>query len=364
MRAARLGVADTLDKTGAEPAACNQELIRLAEMDSRIRFRTLLTQASRANISVYPVTPDGLGVFDSPISDKDQAFALTREFRSRDQPRRRACGRLAENTDGLAIVNTNDLSNGMKRIIDDVSAYYLLGYYSTNTRNDGRYRKIEVKLKQPGIHTRARRGYFAPAENAGTAGSKGPPPGTATAAPDAGAEAAFSALTRLKATTPLYTSVVAAGDELHVVVELASSQLSDDRWGQGADVTVMAIGPQARPSMARRPGSMRADGARSFACRSAAPRLPGGECGRPSPRVPRRSRILVDVQPAAGRLLGAPVLYRGTPAATSPLATGRRCAVSPDGTRARRMDRHRLRSIGARRGSSAGTAGRWPCPSP
>ena len=58
---------------------------------------------------------------------------------------------LAENTDGLAIVNTNDLGKGMRRIVDDVSAYYLLGYYSTNTRNDGRYRSIDVKMKPPGL---------------------------------------------------------------------------------------------------------------------------------------------------------------------------------------------------------------------
>ena len=58
---------------------------------------------------------------------------------------------LAENTDGIAIVNTNDLAAGMKRIVDDVSAYYLLGYYSTNTTHDGRYRRIEVKAKTPGL---------------------------------------------------------------------------------------------------------------------------------------------------------------------------------------------------------------------
>ena len=50
----------------------------------------------------------------------------------------------------------------MKRIVDDVSAYYLLGYYSTNTTHDGRYRRIEVKTKPPGLNVRARRGYYAP----------------------------------------------------------------------------------------------------------------------------------------------------------------------------------------------------------
>ena len=73
---------------------------------------------------------------------------------------------LADNTDGIAIVNTNDLAAGMRRIVEDVSAYYLLGYYSTNTAHDGRYRRIDVKLKAPDQRVRARRGYFAPSEGA------------------------------------------------------------------------------------------------------------------------------------------------------------------------------------------------------
>jgi hypothetical protein len=43
-----------------------------------------------------------------------------------------------------------------------MSAYYLPKYYSTNTTHDGRYRRIEVKAKAPGLHVRARRGYYAP----------------------------------------------------------------------------------------------------------------------------------------------------------------------------------------------------------
>ena len=71
---------------------------------------------------------------------------------------------LAENTDGIAVVATNDLAAGLKRVLDDVSAYYLIGYYSTNTKFDGRLRRIEVRVKQPDINVRARRGYMAPTE--------------------------------------------------------------------------------------------------------------------------------------------------------------------------------------------------------
>ena len=82
---------------------------------------------------------------------------------------------LAENTDGFAVVNTNDLGAGLRRISDDVSAYYVLGYYSTNAKFDGKFRRIEVKMRPPGFKVKARRGYFSPPENTA--------PGAPTAGP-------------------------------------------------------------------------------------------------------------------------------------------------------------------------------------
>jgi hypothetical protein len=66
---------------------------------------------------------------------------------------------MAANTDGIAVVATNQIENALKRIVADLSSYYLLGYYSTNTRLDGRFRSITVRVKRPGVQVRARRGY-------------------------------------------------------------------------------------------------------------------------------------------------------------------------------------------------------------
>ena len=52
---------------------------------------------------------------------------------------------LASNTDGMAVI-TNDLRAGLRRVIDDVSAYYVLGYYSTDRNFNGGYRRIDVKV--------------------------------------------------------------------------------------------------------------------------------------------------------------------------------------------------------------------------
>ncbi len=68
---------------------------------------------------------------------------------------------LADNTDGRAIINRNDLATGMKQIIRDASGYYLLGYNSTLAPTDGKFHRIEVEVTRRGVDVRARKGYWA-----------------------------------------------------------------------------------------------------------------------------------------------------------------------------------------------------------
>ena len=59
-------------------------------------------------------------------------------------------------------MSCNDFETAFQRIVDDNSSYYMLGYYSTNERRDGRFRKIEVRVKNhPNAVVRARKGYAA-----------------------------------------------------------------------------------------------------------------------------------------------------------------------------------------------------------
>ena len=67
---------------------------------------------------------------------------------------------LASSTGGFAAVNRNDLNGAFDRIVSENSSYYMFGYYSTNERRDGRFRKIEVRVKRPGLRVRSRNGYF------------------------------------------------------------------------------------------------------------------------------------------------------------------------------------------------------------
>jgi hypothetical protein len=70
--------------------------------------------------------------------------------------------RLAAETGGQTIVNTNDLSKGLEKVVRDASHNYLLGYAPTRELNDGKFHKIDVKVKRRGVKTVARRGYWAP----------------------------------------------------------------------------------------------------------------------------------------------------------------------------------------------------------
>ena len=131
--------------------------------DSRKAVLQFLDEANRANASFYPIDPRGLPVFDSPIGpDKPLPLAVDAAML---RTRQNSIRTLAEATDGLAIVNTNQIAGGLKRIVADLSSYYLLGYYASNVKMDGKFHKITVRIKRPGVQVRARRGYLAPTES-------------------------------------------------------------------------------------------------------------------------------------------------------------------------------------------------------
>src|SRR5690606_17698032 len=62
----------------------------------------------------------------------------------------------------LAIVNRNDVVGGLGRVVLDNSRYYLLGYYSDSSRWQGKFLRLDVRVKRPGMQVRARRGYLPP----------------------------------------------------------------------------------------------------------------------------------------------------------------------------------------------------------
>jgi VWFA-related protein len=141
---------------------CDRDRQYLSQIDNDRYFRDIMDEANRANASFYTVDPRGLPVFDAPIGPAPPPPPhVDQNNLSRRIDTLRV---LADNTDGLAAVNSNDIEKGLRRMSDDLTSYYLLGYYTTNTKLDGRFRRIEVRVKQPGVDVRARRGYKAATE--------------------------------------------------------------------------------------------------------------------------------------------------------------------------------------------------------
>jgi len=143
---------DIHTNAGVNINACTQEFSRLAFMDFEPRYRELLDAARRENVSFYVITPGGLQA-PPVLADQRAMRAAYDDLRA-----------LADNTDGIAAIETNDLGAAFRRVADDLAAYYLLGYYTTNTKFDGGIRKITVKVKPGGKAIRARREYRAPTE--------------------------------------------------------------------------------------------------------------------------------------------------------------------------------------------------------
>ena len=121
---------------GGSLSGCMAEAGRLALMDFEPRYRELLNEAVRQNVSVYVVTPSGL---QAPVTYAG-AVAVKNAYSDLKG--------LADATDGIAVTDTNDPNAAFKRIAEDLAAYYVLGYYTTNTKFDGGLRKITVKLKE------------------------------------------------------------------------------------------------------------------------------------------------------------------------------------------------------------------------
>jgi VWFA-related protein len=128
-----------------------------ANNDMESDLRDLYDTANRNNVAIYAVDPRGLSTGEFGI-DQNISQQTDRQYLNNTMETLRT---LAFNTDGRAIVNRNDLTMGMKQIVRDTSAYYLLGYNSTSTATDGKFHEIKVRVKRQGVQVRARKGYWA-----------------------------------------------------------------------------------------------------------------------------------------------------------------------------------------------------------
>ncbi|MBM3806904.1 MAG: VWA domain-containing protein [Acidimicrobiia bacterium] len=115
---------------GVRPGSPNDQLMK--EIDRA---------ANQGNVSIHVIDPRPLG---------SAGFGGGTVLR-----------RLAADTNGRTIVNTNEPMEQLKDVVSDASAYYLLGYTPTRRTNDGRFHEIKVRVKRRGVQINARRGYWS-----------------------------------------------------------------------------------------------------------------------------------------------------------------------------------------------------------
>lgn len=244
------------DSTGRTASAdCERDRFALSQLDDEQQFRMIVDQANRANASFYPVDPRGLAVFDEPLVPAAGVGAgiyanpmlSPAEDRARLTARNTSLRTLAEATDGLAVVDSNDLSRGLRRIADDMSSYYLLGYYSSG-KLDGRFHAITVRAKRPGVQLRARRGYLA--NTAATASAAAAPTPAPIARP--GAAAVASALASLAAVgreVPIRLHATAGWTPANTPRVWAVFEIGrgvQDDWAEGGQADAMLVDATGR----------------------------------------------------------------------------------------------------------------------
>lgn len=141
-----------------EASAAEDRARFFGEVDLQGELREVYDTANRNNTTIYALDPRGLAPFEFDINEGVESRTDRQMLESTLDTLRV----LANETDGRAIVNRNDLEAGLKQVVRDSAAYYLLGYNSRGAPADGKFHEIKVRLKRPGLQVRARKGYWAP----------------------------------------------------------------------------------------------------------------------------------------------------------------------------------------------------------
>lgn len=116
---------------------------------SSLNVSEIVTLLKASDVTLYAI-----GYLDNQSSSSKLTFRMRLQ-------------QLAEATGGRALFSTSikDLDTTYAQILDEINARYMLGYLSTNTRADGTWREVEIRLVRPelkGAKLRTRKGYFAP----------------------------------------------------------------------------------------------------------------------------------------------------------------------------------------------------------
>jgi VWFA-related protein len=144
--------------------------LRLNGVDNQAQLQATTNSAIRANVTLFTVDARGL-VAQAPLGDATRgspgglgmysgssALAFTNNF----QKSQDTMYALAKDTGGKALLDNNDLSQGVVQAERSIGSYYIIGYYSANTNLDGKFRRIKIAYNgDPSAKLDYRQGYWA-----------------------------------------------------------------------------------------------------------------------------------------------------------------------------------------------------------
>ena len=141
-------------------------------IENQASLRAAINAAVRANLAIYSVDSRGLQAV-LPLGDASTgslrgqgAFnggALMNNM-NQNFATQEVMATLSSDTGGKAFFDSNDFSPAFAQVQKDNSEYYAIGFRSTDTARDGRYRKLTIKANRPGIKLDYRQGYYAAAD--------------------------------------------------------------------------------------------------------------------------------------------------------------------------------------------------------
>jgi VWFA-related protein len=141
-------------------------------IENEAALRSAINAAVRADMAIYSVDTRGLQAV-SPLGDASTGSlrgqgaynggALTNNMNS-NFATQEVMASLSSDTGGKAFFDSNDFAPAFAQVQKDTSAYYAIGFHSSNPARDGKYRKLTIKVDRPGIKLEYRPGYYAPAD--------------------------------------------------------------------------------------------------------------------------------------------------------------------------------------------------------
>jgi VWFA-related protein len=141
-------------------------------IENQASLRAAINSAVRANLAIYSVDTRGLQAI-SPLGDASTGSlrgtgaynggALTNNMNA-NFATQEVMATLSSDTGGKAFFDSNDFAPAFAQVQRDTSAYYAIGFHSTNPARDGKYRKLTIKINRPGIKLEYRPGYYAPSD--------------------------------------------------------------------------------------------------------------------------------------------------------------------------------------------------------